>query len=284
MKKIKKNSQVSLIAPCKINLNLHVGKRRSDGFHDIDSTFLALEFGDKLKIGLQQRETTNCEDDNLVMQAIRSYQDKSAWNAPLGVRLMKKTPMGAGLGGGSSDAASALLAMEALNTALNEKALGKEALLEMGLALGSDVPFFLKCYIEESNCAQVTGRGEHIEMLPAMTGFCVLLAMPEFTSSTVEAYKVLDAYRAARVGVGGFQTRPYDPHRNDFLPALNQNGQYDEVLAALKDAGAVSVGLSGSGSCCFGIIPDVNYYQEKKHLTPLTKKLNFSILTRPMIS
>ncbi|AEF81399.1 4-(cytidine 5'-diphospho)-2-C-methyl-D-erythritol kinase [Leadbettera azotonutricia] len=268
----------SIQAPCKINLHLMVGEKRPDGYHDLQSIFAALDYSDTLTFEIvscngsfvQHWEVPFEEDcaippgQNLVNKALGLFREKTGFAAHLSIHVVKRIPAGAGLGGGSSDAASTLLALNALSGAN----LAKAELLEMAASLGSDVPFFLN-----GGAAWASGRGEHLEPLPCPKDLWVLLAKPPFASPTAEAYGLLDESRET----GRLEAGEYPPHKpgrllsprdlgdvlagppekwpfyNDFLPILSENREYLRLLEKLAISGSAFSGLSGSGSCCFGI-------------------------------
>jgi 4-diphosphocytidyl-2-C-methyl-D-erythritol kinase len=206
--------EITVFSPAKINLHLKVKDRRPDGFHDIESLFLALDWGDRLSVtsidAVPDREgrlsaTSNDAgtdikisvpegvfgDDlfiknNIILRAVSLFREKTGFSQRLDIKLEKNIPIGGGLGGGSSNAAATLLA---LNEISGFK-LGRDELLVMGAALGSDVPFFL----HETAAAWVTGRGECIKPLEIPQRFIVLVN-PGFSSDTTEAYRLLDEYR-----------------------------------------------------------------------------------------
>jgi 4-diphosphocytidyl-2-C-methyl-D-erythritol kinase len=164
-------------APCKINVHLEVGERRNDGYHNLRSIFLCLEFGDLLEFrelgpptegfplgeagGNDLETVTGMGEDlpperNIVTKAVSLFREKTGYAKPLSIKLEKRAPLGGGLGGGSSDGASALIALNALA----EADLSREDLAVMAEKLGSDVPFFLA-----GGAALVEGRGERIRPL-----------------------------------------------------------------------------------------------------------------------
>jgi 4-diphosphocytidyl-2-C-methyl-D-erythritol kinase len=262
-------------APCKINLHLRVKDKRSDGFHELESIFAALAFGDSLCFELTGKEanwellvnqsgeeeslaTEFTGEKNLISKAVAIFRSKTGFCQGVRCKLEKRIPLGAGLGGGSSDAASTLLALNLLSRAQ----LPWEKLLEMAAILGSDVPFFLT-----GGAAWVSGRGEHIEPLPRLKEFVVLLVKPPFQSATNEAFQLLDIHREKNnpstpttSGLGPVELKnawigpPQSwPFFNDFLPFLAETEVYQRIIKNLREAGALFSGLSGSGSCCFGI-------------------------------
>jgi len=181
------------------------------------------------------------------------------------IRLNKRVPLGAGLGGGSSDAAAVLIA---LNKVCSKPFSNKE-LEYIAAKLGSDVPFFIK-----GGTAYVTGRGEQISPLSVTTPWAVLLINPGLHSSTPEAFRLLDRVRNktreyAKAPLGkDVLLRLLEGHPqnwtfyNDFLEVFLQYGTlevqqtYQEILQALKEEKADFINLSGSGSTCFGVFID----------------------------
>jgi 4-diphosphocytidyl-2-C-methyl-D-erythritol kinase len=268
----------SIMAHCKINLHLNIKTRRPDGFHEIESLFSSLDFGDSLRFELSGSqgawelfetplpgEAPVPSEKNLVSRAAALFREKTGFRGGIRGFLTKRVPAGAGLGGGSSDGAAAL---KALNV-LAGTGLGEEELEEMAAALGSDVPFFVS-----GRAAWVTGRGEIMQKTQIPGNFKVLLAKPPFSSGTAEAYRRLDESRlenlpsAARGNLppesfgfsdlGVILKRPPEdwPFFNSFLPVLPHADSYRDLCRTLKDQGAVFSGLSGSGSCCFGLFRD----------------------------
>jgi 4-diphosphocytidyl-2-C-methyl-D-erythritol kinase len=269
-------------APAKVNLHLAVKERRPDGFHNLESIFLKVDFGDTLhffpvndknsiEINMEFEEDT-CftgnpsltdipQENNLIFKAVSLFRSRTGFDQGFIVRVEKRIPTGSGFGGGSSDAAATLLA-------LNKMAgfpLNLGGLLEMAAALGSDVPFF----IHGTGAAQVTGRGEYIEPLEVPRWFLTLVT-PGFPSDTAVAFRLLDNYRQACASVR--ETPPYmedtAPSRlcvadfanmyNDFLPVFpeHEKSVYNGIISQLRELGAVFAGLSGSGSACFGVFTE----------------------------
>jgi 4-diphosphocytidyl-2-C-methyl-D-erythritol kinase len=152
---------VVIDAPAKLNVSLYVGDRRPDGFHDIESLFLALAWGDTLCF-----ETSNntlppeiymnwqiggkfplpppiAPQDNIIFKAVSLFAGRTGYDTGLTITVDKRIPPGGGLGGGASNAAAALLALNRLASPGSAGLLDRAALAEMGAELGSDVPFFL---------------------------------------------------------------------------------------------------------------------------------------------
>jgi 4-diphosphocytidyl-2-C-methyl-D-erythritol kinase len=265
-------SDVTVEAPGKINLHLRVQGRRPDGYHRLESIVLALNFGDTLHFTLldepgavQIRGGGGLEpEENIIFRALALFRAETGFDRGLRVDLEKRIPLGGGLGGGSSDAASTLRALNKLSGA----GLSAPRLAELAGALGSDVPFFLT-----GGAAWVSGRGDKIQPLPPPPAFPVVLVNPGFPSGTAGAFRLLDAARADPAGAIPGPAASPDPETliralggppqnwpfgNDFLPVLDaqSGGRYQELLSRLRELGADFCGLSGAGSTCFGVFTD----------------------------
>jgi len=177
------------LAPAKVNLTLKVLGKREDGFHALESLMVPLDLADTSTFERADDYNLLCDtpgvpldESNLVTKAVRIFQQRTGKPCGWKVTLEKKVPHGAGLGGGSSDAATALLALNELEDA----GLGNDALAEMSATIGSDIPFFIyqqACLIE--------GRGERVTPvdIPELKGVKILLLKPRFGVDTPEAYQ-----------------------------------------------------------------------------------------------
>ncbi|MDR1618214.1 MAG: 4-(cytidine 5'-diphospho)-2-C-methyl-D-erythritol kinase [Treponema sp.] len=206
---------LTIKAPAKINLHLRIGARRPDGYHDLESLFLALNFGDTLSF-----EAPDAGRDEIIMdwdsrggfaipdlppeknsirRALELFRSRTGAGRAFRVLCKKRIPPGGGLGGGSSDAAAVLLALNSLE----KTGLSPEELAVMAGELGSDVPFFLA-----GGAAWVSGRGERVRPLPVPSGLSVVLVNPGFPSPTAEAFRRLDGVREKAVPGGADPARP----------------------------------------------------------------------------
>ncbi|MGM0440307.1 MAG: 4-(cytidine 5'-diphospho)-2-C-methyl-D-erythritol kinase [Chlamydiota bacterium] len=177
-------------SPAKINIFLHVLRRRNDGFHDIASLFQAIDLCDELNITFSEDDKFTCNRDdipqdssNLVIQARDLFRRKTGINTGLAIDLHKKIPAQAGLGGGSSNAATTLWA---LNEIAGRPATSSDLAL-WGAALGSDVPFFFS-----SGAAICSGRGESVTSVAALPSNKVWVIKPSIGLSTPAVYQALD--------------------------------------------------------------------------------------------
>ena len=173
--------------PAKINLSLKVVKKRLDGFHDIDSDFQFLNWGDKIeiipakKLSISTTKIHVSQKENLVTRALKKIESLCNTELNYSVNILKKIPIGSGLGGGSSNAATAMLAINSI-AKLN---LSLDVLENIGKSLGSDIPFFLK-----GLSGKVSGIGEIIEP-KKFSEELVMILFPECSISTKDAYSAI---------------------------------------------------------------------------------------------
>jgi 4-diphosphocytidyl-2-C-methyl-D-erythritol kinase len=185
--------RVRLRSLAKINLDLRVLNKRADGFHELRTVFQTISLADKIEIEYEPARRTSLElddplriEDNLVLRAARAALDAMRVSAHIRFRLKKTIPMGAGLGGGSSNAAAVLLALPVL--AGRRVALPK--LISLGAELGSDVPFFLT-----GGTALAGDRGTEIQGLPELAEEPILVIDSGLHVATGPAYQALDEGR-----------------------------------------------------------------------------------------
>ncbi|MFL6248660.1 MAG: 4-(cytidine 5'-diphospho)-2-C-methyl-D-erythritol kinase [Thermoanaerobaculia bacterium] len=224
----------------KINWSLRITGKRADGFHDLETVFQTISLHDELTFRPSSSLSLTCDDpsipvddSNLVLRAARLA------GAPnVAIELKKRIPAGGGLGGGSSNAATTLLA------------LGGDP--SLALSLGSDVPFFLL-----GGTAYATGRGEALTPLPSRAGVPLLLVLPEERVLTKDAFARITRY-SPPLGIDAYR-EGYENFTNDFeepvfalLPRLRAFKQ------RLYDAGAVWASMTGSGSTIVGAFADAS--------------------------
>ena len=258
----------SLAAPAKINLTLEVLARRGDGYHALRSVMVPIALADELAFAPSERFAFACDPPSLATDNLvpRAFAQVGLAHAPVAVTLRKRVPVGAGLGGGSSDAAGVLHA--AMRGTFGDA--GSRDWVADARALGSDVPFFLV-----DGPALVEGTGERVTALGAPPPWWVVLVVPQAHVATGPAYAALDAARAANPA----PTRPRSESAtlrcgealqradyaavlatltNDFAPVVRaEYAAVDEALRALDAAGAPHPAmLSGSGGACFALFAD----------------------------
>ena len=256
---------LSVFAPAKINLFLHVGEKRPDGYHALESLIAFAEAGDRLTFATADNISLSLTgpfagklppgDDNLVLKAARALASVGTQPAQKGaaITLEKNLPVASGIGGGSADAAAVLRGLNALWN-LN---LSQNALFEIAAQLGSDIPACLlsrPCWME--------GRGERVTPLPALPKFPLILINPGVMVPTGPVFGSLNA----RTGLGA--KPPLGPIAtvwdlvgylegavNDLeAPASRLAPDIEEALSALdREPGCVLAQMSGSGATCFGL-------------------------------
>jgi 4-diphosphocytidyl-2-C-methyl-D-erythritol kinase len=253
----------SLEAPAKINLSLRVLARRDDGFHEIDTLMVKLPgLADGIDFAEASEFSFHCDApdmpapaNNLVVKAVRAYERACGVPCPCAITLHKKIPHGAGLAGGSSDAATTLLGINRLHGFK----LGVEALHEVASSLGSDIPFFFA-----TGAARCTGRGEKIQPVAPPPPLHILLLKPSFAVATPDAYQRWQG----STEIPGIR---YDPQKigdtvlfNDLeRPVFQKHRFLAELKEWLLQRREINAALmSGSGSTVFAVL--TNFDQAEK--------------------
>ncbi len=244
------NESSSWPAPAKLNLFLHITARRSDGYHLLQTVFQFLSVGDELRLelrddGLVRRSTALASitpEQDLTVRAARALQEATRCRLGVDIRLAKNLPIGGGLGGGSSDAATVLVALNHLWGC----GLSHDELMALGLKLGADVPVFIS-----GRAAWAEGVGEHLQPLDLPEPWYVVIKPPVEISTAV-------VFNAPEL------TRDCTPITiADFLSGRGENvcepvvrRRYPEVAQALDWLSEVSdARLTGTGSCVFAAFP-----------------------------
>lgn len=259
-------------SPAKLNLFLAITRRRDDGFHDLVSVAAPVEFGDTLTV--ERRESgfsLACDDPalevdetNLILRAARAFAEATGWTSGAHFSLVKRIPMGAGLGGGSSNATAAL---RALNTLAGEPLTPAE-LARVAARLGSDCALFL-----HGGPVVMRGRGEIVDTLPPpaaarLKGRRVLMFKPPFGLNTAWAYRRMAAdapasyfpETEAEAKVAGWLDDAAAPaeallFNNMEAPAFTKFIALPVALDCLKTEFGLVARMSGSGSACFVLLP-----------------------------
>jgi 4-diphosphocytidyl-2-C-methyl-D-erythritol kinase len=271
-------------AYAKINLGLHIVGKRQDGFHNIETVFHRINLFDEINIENSFDISISCTDitipsdnNNLCWKAAELLRKELGMAKGVRIGITKNIPTGAGLGGGSSDAAAVLLALPLL-----WKIDVKRPIIEnLALQLGSDVPFFL-----QNSSAYAEGRGEVLKTIDLALPYWIVLIHPNIHLSTPWAYN-----RLAEKRNGLFPVRPNmaeqfsaDPIRavleseNDFEEIVfEEHPKIEKIKKQLKDLGAAVSLMSGSGSSMFGLFIDKSTalsaaeFFKKEHFVHLTE-------------
>jgi len=242
--------QLLLPAPAKLNLWLHITGRRADGYHELETVFQFLDHADELGFALrddgQVRLNTEIDgvphDSNLIVRAARLLQRQSGTTLGADIWLHKVLPMGGGIGGGSSDAATTLLAL----AHLWQLDWSEDRLAALGLTLGADVPVFVR-----GHAAFAQGVGEQLTPVDPEEPWYVVL-VPQVSVSTAEIFSHPELTRDSLP----LKMRPVPEgnSRNDCQPVVEQ--RYPEVRNALNSLGKYTEArMTGTGSCVFGAFP-----------------------------
>jgi 4-diphosphocytidyl-2-C-methyl-D-erythritol kinase len=262
-------SEITVFAPAKINVSLRILDRRADGFHNLWSIMQTVALEDEVQIRLRadrkdirlkcDAAQLAADESNLVYRAAAEVLARAQQSVGLDIELQKRIPMGAGLGGGSSDAAATIIGLNRLL----QLEWSPAQMADAGQSLGSDVPFFL---FAPSAC--VAGRGETVRPVVVEGVRWVVLVNPGFGVDTKWAYQELAATRTAVTPLLLSQRELDRQSRvswaqliataeNDFEgPVFAAHGKLREIKRSLQAHGSEIALLSGSGSTVFGVFAD----------------------------
>jgi 4-diphosphocytidyl-2-C-methyl-D-erythritol kinase len=262
-------------AQAKLNLHLRVLAREDSGYHSLETIFHRIDLQDDVSIEITARERsldvaggeTGPTESNLAWRAAAAYAEHTGWPKGFRIELTKRIPIGAGLGGGSADAAAVLRALNSVSPT----PIGQPGLLALAAKLGSDIPFLAS----DSVMALAWGHGERMLSLAPLPRQDLLLMSPEFSVSTADAYRWLDEDRARRKDAHeqmGEKVETLESMifelldlstwsslaafaRNDFeMPVVARHPQLREFLDRLRNSRAMFSGMTGSGSTVFGVL------------------------------
>jgi 4-diphosphocytidyl-2-C-methyl-D-erythritol kinase len=264
-------SVISIFAPAKLNLFLAITGRRADGFHDLISVVTPVAFGDTLRVEPAEVFSLTCDDPevpldetNLVLKAARAFATAANWHGGAKFFLEKRLPMGAGLGGGSSDAVATLRALNALTG----HPLAFPALAAIAATLGSDCALFL-----HDGPVVMRGRGERVEPLAAeaaarLRGRRVLIFKPGFAIATPWAYRAMAAQPSTYLAADEAEKRlaAWCADKSAMAEEILFNNMESvaftkfvalpTLLEQLRKEFALEPRMSGSGSACFALLPE----------------------------
>lgn len=267
---------VRLRARAKVNLHMRVVGRRGDGYHEIETVMQSLELYDDVTLQLASSIEVSFaraprfggelpKPPDLVEKAIRLFAERTGRDIRVSAQVLKRIPIGAGLGGGSADAAAALLGL----SEVERRPLSAEELFALAVELGSDVPFAL-----QGGTAFAGGRGERIRALPATRKFWWVIGVPDFSLSTSEVYQRADELAATLGGPADLDElkdslRTGDPERlsallrNDLEPAaFDLRPQLSSLKEKVESAGVLGAVMAGSGSAIAGLCRDEPHARE----------------------
>lgn len=238
--------KIKIQANAKINLYLDVLNKRDDGFHNINTLMQSVDLCDDLYFRVSKQTKIVCNEktlenkDNLIFKAIEKYNETAKTNFNLFCKIKKRIPLASGLGGGSANAAAALIAVNYFN---NNK-LNNFELIKLAAKIGSDVPFFII-----GGTVSATGKGEILERKPNIEkSYCVLFKYGN-KSSTTDMYSKIDSVDIKTPSASEMQKECF----NKFLYVLNNKEDIETVIKSFKALGAYKAGLSGAGPTVFGL-------------------------------
>jgi 4-diphosphocytidyl-2-C-methyl-D-erythritol kinase len=279
------NQEVRWEAPAKINLNLELRARDGQGLHPIRSLVQAVECCDLLEISVADEDQLSISGadlpeggDNLVWRAITELRkDTGRDGPPFAIRLSKRIPVAAGLGGGSSNAAAALMAVGAIMK------VSSNVLMDLASRVGADVPFFIR-----GGCLWAEGYGERLTPARIDIDYVLALAVPDFELSTARVYEEWDAMggptgqeaegRGLPPGL-----RSLEPLRNDLTPAaMHLRPELGDWIVDLTDRWERPVLMSGSGPSLFAFFADREEAEDAARAVPQTARLAIAALPRSM--
>lgn len=245
-------------APAKVNLALHLRRRRADGYHDLETLFAFARHGDEVTVALADRdivaissprsrelERWECRADNLVTRAADAFTTRFATDAKHLIALDKRLPVASGIGGGSADAAATLRALARLHGIAPDDA----RLFEVARSLGADVP---ACLLGRT--ALGTGRGDDLVPLDGPSGLPMLLVNPGVAVSTASVFRRWGGEDRGPLSAGELMTVARKGRNDLEAPARAEAPAIGQVLDLLAAAPGVRLSrMSGSGATCFAL-------------------------------
>lgn len=249
---------MKLKANAKINLTLDVLGKREDGYHLIDSVFQSVSLCDIVEVDMSDSivvgcsDNTICDESNIAYKAAKKFFEYTGTQGGAGIKIEKNIPLASGMGGGSADAAAVIVALDRLyNTNLS-----KDALCEIGLSVGADVPFCIM-----GGTARVGGIGEQMSKLPNMPDCAILLIKHGKKLSTADMYSKVDAFPQESFYtdkmVEGIKASDLSAVCQNVFNAFDSVCDNEDLVNDIKSTSPLTVSLSGSGPTVFAIYADM---------------------------
>jgi 4-diphosphocytidyl-2-C-methyl-D-erythritol kinase len=271
---------MQLQAFAKINLDLRVMGRREDGYHDVRTILQTIDWADEIEIEPADRfefieHGIETGQDNLVVRTVRAFEELAGETVRARIELFKHIPSGAGLGGGSADAAVTMLGLQRLH---NKKIAEADLLRALG-ELGSDIPFFIY-----GGRALGTGRGSEITLMEDEADYALVVVVPGISIATRDAYSwltgmdksnTINRFCGQQVS-GSAEAEPGNDFESVVFP---RHPLLSEIKSELLGAGARRAALSGTGSAIFGIFGSA---EEAARAVPCVASLGEARLTQPL--
>jgi 4-diphosphocytidyl-2-C-methyl-D-erythritol kinase len=284
------NKNYYIDAPAKLNLNLFVKEINNNGLHYLESDICFLELADMLFFRFSNEDVFSQDitnknliidpNDNLILRALKEFRYLTGWNKRFSIYLKKRIPIGAGLGGGSADAAATLIFLRKLfnhGTKINK--VSKNILFEISKLLGSDVPACI-----ESKDLKLKGYGDKIFRNKIHDGFYFLIVNPNIKLSTRDVFNYFDKNPIKKIQDSSLFWDNININNSLLEPALNLAPQISDILIKLQNSkNIIAYGMSGSGSSCFGIFKNLNDIKasvknfNKRYFIWFGKKKNYTL-------
>ena len=254
-----------LFAPAKVNLYLRITGRRDDGYHLLDSLMVPISLGDEVEVSCVDGPPGSLMlhaddpdvplgDENTVHRAAHAFHERTGRDEPVAVTIRKRIPIGAGLGGGSTDAAAALRGMNDLLGA----GLSTEDLMALAVSVGADVPFFIG-----GKAARARGIGEELSPAGPLPRLWMVVLFPDLPVSTAWVYRNFQFKLTKSSKNNNLNEKLDTPHEvarvmvNDLeTVTIGRYPRIARLKERLEEEGAIGSLMSGSGSAVFGIFAD----------------------------
>ena len=277
-------------APAKLNLNLTVKKWSNNGLHFLESDICFLELTDTLSFQFSNKDIFTQDisnktlivdpKDNLILRALKEFRNLTNWRKFFSIYLQKKIPVGAGLGGGSADAAATLILLRKLfNNETKTNKVSKNTLFEVGKTLGSDVPACI-----ESKDLKLKGYGDKIFRNKFHDDFYFLIINPNIQLSTKDIFIYFDDMKNNKIERTNIFWDNINIQNSLLKPAIKLAPEISSIINSLANSKKiVAYGMTGSGSSCFGIFKNLNDINlslknfNKRYFIWFGKKKNYSL-------
>jgi len=284
------NKNYYINAPAKLNLNLFVKQISNNGLHCLESDVCFLELTDTLFFRFSNKDIFSQDiadknliidpNDNLIISALKEFRDLTSWKKCFSIYLQKKIPIGAGLGGGSADAAATLVFLRKLfNNETKTNKISKENIFEIGKRLGSDVPACI-----ESKDLKIKGYGDKIFRNKISDGFYFLVINPNIKLSTRSVFNYFDNNQEKQCEWTNVFWENIKIHNSLLSSAKNLAPEISHIINKLENSrNMIASGMTGSGSSCFGIFKNLNDLKDTlKYFNPnyfiwAGKKKNYNL-------
>ena len=284
------NKTFYIDAPAKININLFIKDKLKNGLHSLESDICFIELADNiffqfcdkdvfLQDNLKKQFLIN-PHDNLILNALNKFRQLTEWNKNFSIYLEKKIPIGAGLGGGSADAAATLILLRKLfNHQTNVNKLSKNGLFEIGKSIGSDVPACI-----ESKDLKLKGYGDKVKRNKMPYDFYFLIINPNIKLSTKDVFNHFEKHSDKKIQKTNMFWEKIKVYNSLVSSAVFLEPEILNILDTFKKSkNIITYGMSGSGSSCFGIFNNLSdiesslEYFNKEYFIWYGKKKNYSL-------